>query len=159
MMEKGGKITRILMVCHGNICRSPMAEFVMKDMIEKKHLKKSFFVASAATSSEEIGNQVHEGTRNILRRYDIPFEGRSAARLQKKDYEFYDYLIGMDERNIFNMMRMLGGDPEGKVRRLLDFSDNPRDIEDPWYTGDFDATYADVFKGCEALLHYIIDKT
>lgn len=155
-MSKKNETVRILMVCHGNICRSPMAEFVIKDMIEKKHLSGCFYAASAATSTEEIGNPVHHGTRRKLREHGISTEGKYAVQLTREDYDKYDYLIGMDERNITNMLRILGGDPEGKVRRLLDFGLRPRDIADPWYTGDFDRTYDDVYEGCEAILNYIL---
>ena len=145
----------ILMVCHGNICRSPMAEFVMKDLIEKKHLSEQFYVASAATSTEEIGNPVHHGTRKKLKEVGISSEGKYAVQLTQNDYSKYHYLIGMEQQN---MMRILGSDPEGKVRRLLDYGSNPRDIADPWYTGDFEITYHDVREGCEALLTHILSK-
>lgn len=157
-MRKVDDMIRILMVCHGNICRSPMAEFVMKDMIEKKQLHHHFYVASAATSTEEIGNPVHYGTREKLREHGIYTEGKYAVQLSQKDYDRYDYLIGMEQRNLTNMMRILRGDPEGKVRRLLDFSANPRDIADPWYTGDFQITFEDVHQGCEGLLTYILNQ-
>lgn len=146
----------LLFVCHGNICRSPMAEFVMKDMIEKEHIGNRFYVASAATSTEEIGNPVHRGTKEKLREYGISTEGKYAVQLSRKDYDKYDYLIGMEQRNVTNMLRILGGDPEGKVKRLLDYSPCPRDIADPWYTGDFDRTYDDVYEGCKALLTFIL---
>lgn len=149
---------KVLFVCHGNICRSPMAEFVMKDMVEKKHLSDCFFIASAATSTEEIGNPVHHGTRNKLKEHGISTVGKYAVQISRKDYNKYDYLIGMDSRNITNMMRILGGDPKGKVKRLLDFGPNPGDIADPWYTGDFEATYKDVCEGCEALLTRILNE-
>lgn len=157
-MEKDRGVIRILMICHGNICRSPMAEFVMKDMIEKERLSDCFYVASAATSTEEIGNPVHRGTREKLKQYGISTEGKYAVQISRKDYDKYDYLIAMDKRNVVNMLRILGGDPKGKVKQLLDFSNNPRDIADPWYTGDFDLTYDDVYEGCQALLSYILDQ-
>lgn len=157
-MKSEYKPIGILMVCHGNICRSPMAEFVMKDLIEKKHLSEQFYVASAATSTEEIGNPVHYGTRNRLNKEGISSEGKYAVQLNKNDYGKYDYLIGMEQRNITNMMRILRSDPEGKVRRLLDFGSNPRDIADPWYTGNFDITYNDVLEGCVALLNHILEQ-
>ena len=157
-MKRGQDVIRILMVCLGNICRSPMAEFVMKDMIEKEHLGDRFYVASAATSTEEIGNPVHSGTREKLKEYGISTAGKHAVQLSGKDYDQYDYLIGMEQRNVANMLRILGGDPEGKVKRLLDFSPHPRDIADPWYTGDFDRTYDDVYEGCKALLTYILER-
>lgn len=150
---------KILFVCHGNICRSPMAEFVLKDMIEKQRkasntpsLCPAIAVASAATSTEEIGNPVHHGTRNILRQHGIDTSGKYARQMTKKDYKEYDYLIGMDQWNIRNMLRITGGDPGNKICRLLDFTDRPGDIADPWYTGDFEATYRDVLTGCQALL-------
>ena len=153
---------KILFVCHGNICRSPMAEFVFRNMVQKsKQSQKTsppvleVSIASAATSTEEIGNPVHHGTRNILRRYGIDTSGKRARQMTKADYREYDYLIGMDQWNIRNMLRITGGDPEHKICRLLDFTDHPRDIEDPWYTGDFETTYADVKEGCEKLLEKI----
>jgi len=157
-MKREQDVIRILMVCHGNICRSPMAEFVMKDMIEKEHSGNHFYVASAATSTEEIGNPVHPGTRKKLKEYGISTEGKYAVQLSRKDYDKYDYLIGMEQRNVTNMLRILGGDPEGKVKRLLDFSSDSRDIADPWYTRNFDRTYEDVYEGCEALLSYILEQ-
>ncbi len=143
---------KILFVCHGNICRSPMAEFVMKDMVKKAGAQKQFYIASAATSTEEIGNPVHYGTRNKLREFGISTEGKYAIQLEREDYGKYDYLIGMERANIRNMLRILREDPESKVCRLLDFSEHPRDIADPWYTGNFDKTYEDIKEGCEALL-------
>ena len=151
---------KILFICHGNICRSPMAEFVMKDMIAQKRLSQDFFIASAATSTEEIwngiGNPVYPPARAKLAEHGIDCGGKRAVQLQRSDYEKYDYLIGMDSANIRNMLRMLGGDPEGKVSRLLDVTDSPRDISDPWYTGDFERTYRDVVAGCSALLEKLI---
>ena len=141
---------KILFVCHGNICRSPMAEFVMKDLLNKEGIEA--FVASAATSTEEIGNPVHRGTRAKLGEYGISTEGKYAVQLTKSDYNKYDYLIGMDTYNIRNMLRILGGDPEGKVCKLLSFAGDDGDIADPWYTGNFDDTYDDVLKGCKALV-------
>lgn len=143
---------KILFVCHGNICRSPMAEFVMKDLVKKQGLADRFYIASAATSTEEIGNGVHSGTRKKLGEYGISTAGKKAVQLQKSDYNKYDYIIGMDS---FNMQRMLPEDTENKVYRLLDFTSNSGDIADPWYTGNFDATYNDVLNGCSALLDKI----
>lgn len=143
---------KILFVCHGNICRSPMAEFVMKDLVKKQGLQDEFYIASAATSREEIGNPVHYGTKNKLHTYGISVDGKRAIQMTKKDYEQYDYIVGMEQRNITNIFRIIGEDKEAKVCRLLDFSDRPRDIADPWYTGDFDKTYEDVLEGCHALL-------
>lgn len=145
----------ILFVCHGNICRSPMAEFVLRDMVWKKGFSSMISTASAATSTEEIGNPVHHGTRDQLKKYGISTEGKYAVQLHPGDYERYDYLIGMEQRNVTNMMKILGGDPCNKVYRLLDFTDNPRDIADPWYTGNFNKTYEDIVEGCEALLRHL----
>lgn len=140
------------MVCHGNICRSPMAEFLFKDIIKKQNLTDHFEVASAATSREELGNPVHPGTRRKLASVGISTAGKYARQMTKADYGNYDYLIGMDSMNIRNMMRILGEDPDGKVYRMLDFGENPRDIADPWYTGDFEQTYRDILEGCEGLI-------
>ncbi|MGN0150454.1 MAG: low molecular weight protein-tyrosine-phosphatase [Clostridia bacterium] len=146
---------KILFVCHGNICRSPMAEFVFKDIAEKRGVADKLYIASAATSTEEIGNGVHRGTRDKLREHGISTDGKYAVQIVKSDYSKYDFLIGMDRWNIQNMNRMLGGDSEGKIYKLLDFTDRKGDIADPWYTGDFDATYADVLEGCMGLMDYL----
>lgn len=146
---------KILFVCHGNICRSPMAEFVMKDMVEKQGIAEDFYIASAATSTEEIGNGVHYGTRKKLAEFGISTDGKHAVQLKKSDYDKYDYIIGMDSWNMRNMKRMLPEDRDNKLHLLLDFSANPRDIADPWYTGDFDTTYDDILEGCTALMNKI----
>lgn len=150
---------KILFICHGNICRSPMAEFIMKDLVEKAGLSHQFHIASAATSTEEIwngiGNPVYPPARQKLAEHGIGCAGKRAVQLQRSDYAKYDYLIGMDSANIRNMHRMLGGDPEGKISKLLSFAGSERDISDPWYTGDFEATYRDVTEGCEALLNQL----
>ena len=143
---------RVLFICHGNICRSPMAEFLFKDMVKKRGIAEQFYIASAATSTEEIGNPVHRGTRNILNGLGISCQGKQAVQMTKADYIKYDYLIGMDQWNIWNMLRICGEDPQHKICRLLDFTDHPRDIADPWYTGDFETTYQDVLEGCRALV-------
>lgn len=143
---------KILFICHGNICRSPMAEYVFRAMIQKAGLADRILTASAAVSTEEIGNPVHPGTRKILREHGIFADGKYAVRLEQSDYDRYDYLIGMDQSNIRSMNQILGGDPEGKLHRLLDFTKHPGDIADPWYTGDFNATYRDVAEGCRELL-------
>lgn len=148
---------KILFICHGNICRSPMAEFVMKDLVKKKGLEDLFEIASAATSTEEIGNPVHYGTRKKLREFGIETTGKKAIQIRKEDYEKYDYLIGMDSRNIVNMKRIFGDDKLNKVVRLLDLTELKRDIADPWYTGNFDETYEDVYLGCNRLLEIILD--
>ncbi|MCH4287664.1 MULTISPECIES: low molecular weight protein-tyrosine-phosphatase [Bacillota] len=143
---------KILFICHGNICRSPMAQFVLEDMVEKAGMRDQFMIDSCATSREEIGNGVHYGTKDKLRKEGVRMHDHRARQLTKKDYEEYDYLIGMEETNIRNMKHLLGGDPEHKMMRLLDFSDHPRDIVDPWYTDNFDITYTDIVEGCEAFL-------
>lgn len=134
-----------------------MAEFVFRDMVEKRGLGDCFCIASAATSMEEVGNPVHRGTREKLREHGISTEGKRAQVLERTDYGRYDYLLGMESWNLMNMRRILGGDPENKIHRLLDFSDNPRDIADPWYTGNFDATYNDIAEGCQAFLRWLKD--
>ncbi|MDO4262274.1 MAG: low molecular weight protein-tyrosine-phosphatase, partial [Eubacteriales bacterium] len=142
--------------CHGNICRSTMAQYVMQHLINQRGLADSFYIDSAATSTEEIGNGVHRGTRKKLGEMGIYCGDHRAVQLRKSDYDKYDYIVGMDGWNRRNMLRILGADPEGKVSLLLDFTDHPRDIADPWYTGNFDATYEDVLEGCEALLAHIL---
>ena len=146
---------KVLFVCLGNICRSPMAEFVFKEMIKKDNSGIEFFVDSAATSNEELGNLTHIGTRRKLQEEGIPYENHYSRKIVDKDYEIYDYIIGMEESNIRNILRIIGEDPEKKVHRLLDFTEKPRDIADPWYTGNFDKTYEDVVEGCRALLDYL----
>lgn len=146
---------RIMFVCHGNICRSPMAEFLMKDLVKQEGLADRFVIASAGTSQEEIGNPVHTGTRKKLSQDHISAAGKLAVQLTKEDYEKYDLLLGMDRTNIRNILRIVGSDSKEKVHRLLDFTERPRDIADPWYTGDFDITYDDVKSGCVALLKHL----
>ena len=146
---------RVLFICHGNICRSPMAEFVLKDMVEKMGIADQFHIESAATSTEELGNPVHYGTRTKLASLGISTAGKRARQLNRKDYEKFDFLIGMEQINVRNMLRILGKDPEDKVWRFLDFGEEPRDIADPWYTGNFDATYRNVLEGCKAFLKYL----
>lgn len=143
---------KVLFICHGNICRSPMAEFVMKDLVKKAGLEKEYFIASAATSSEEIGNPVYPPARRRLAQAGISCDGKYAVQLTRSDYEKYDYLIGMEQINVKNIMRIIGEDSEKKVYRLLDFAKVHGDIADPWYSGDFDTTYEQVLKGCEGLL-------
>lgn len=147
---------KIMFVCHGNICRSPMAEFVLKDMVKRKGLEDKFYIASSATSTEEIGNPVHRGTKKKLAEYGISPDGKYAVQFKKSDYDNYDYIIAMDSFNIRNIMRIIGQDTDKKVFRLLDFLNKQGDIADPWYTGNFDDTYSDVKEGCEALLEYIM---
>ena len=143
---------KILFVCHGNICRSPMAEFVMKDMVRKAGLENQFHIASAATSGEELGNPVYPPARRKLAEHGIDCSGKTARRLRKSDYTQYDLLIGMDQANLRNMHRMCDGDPEGKLHLLLDFTNRPGNVADPWYTGDFEATWRDVTQACQGLL-------
>ena len=145
-------MVKLLFVCHGNICRSPLAEFFMKDLVEKAGLGEKFFIASAATSTEEIGNPVYPPARQELARHGISCAGHAARQLTRRDYVDFDLLIGMDGANIRNMNRICGGDPEGKIHRLLDYTARPGDVADPWYTGDFMATWRDVSEGCTALL-------
>ena len=148
---------RVLFVCLGNICRSPMAEFIMKSIISERGLSDRFYIASAATSTEEIwngvGNPVYPPAKRELAKHGISCEGKRAVQITKADYGKYDYILGMEERNIRNILRIVGKDPEHKVKLLLDFTDRPgRSIADPWYTGDFEETYRDVYEGCTALL-------
>ena len=143
---------KLLFVCHGNICRSTMAQYVMQDLVRKAGIEKKFYIDSAATSTEEIGNPPHYGTRRKLQEMGVPCGDHRARQLTRRDYEKFDLLIGMDEANLRNMRRMLGGDPDGKIHLLLDYTDRPGAIADPWYTGDFDATWEDVLAGCQGLL-------
>ena len=149
-------MTKILFVCHGNICRSPMAEFVMKDLVKKAGLESQFQVVSAATSTEEIGNPVYPPARRKLAEHGISCTGKTARQLTKTDYAQYVLLIGMDRANIRNMNRICGGDPDGKIKLLLSYTDRPGDVADPWYTGDFDATWRDVMESCQGLLKSIL---
>ena len=148
-------MVKILFICHGNICRSTMAESVMTHIVKQQNLDSQFHIFSAATSREEIGNTPHYGTVGKLRSLGIPLVPHRAVQMTREDYKKYDYLIGMDQMNIRNMMRIIGRDDEHKVVKLLDFGENPRDIADPWYTGNFDLTYDDILEGCEALLDYL----
>ena len=146
---------RILFVCHGNICRSPMAEFVMKDLVKKAGLEGQFHIESAATSTEEIGNPVYPPARRKLAEHGIDCAGKTARQLRNSDYDQYDLLIGMDRANLRNMHRICGGDFAGKLRLLMDYTDHPGDVADPWYTGDFETTWQDVLTGCQGLLKYL----
>lgn len=145
-------MTKILFICHGNICRSPMAEFIMKDLVRKAGLADRFHIGSAATSREELGNPVYPPARRKLAEHGIACAGHAARQLTAQDYENYDLLIGMDRENLRNMRRICGGDPDGKLSFLLDHKGRSRDVADPWYTGDFEATWQDVLAGCQALL-------
>lgn len=147
---------KVLFICHGNICRSPMAEFVMKHITRNAHLEDKIYISSAATSTEELGNDMHCGTRQKLKQMGIPFEKRAARQVTKADYTEYDYLIVMDENNLRNLKRIVGPDCDKKIHMLLDFtSERGLSIADPWYTGDFDETYSDISKGCAGLLEYL----
>ncbi len=151
---------KIMFVCHGNICRSPMAEFIMKNMISEIGRAGDFVIASCATSTEEIwngvGNPVYPPARDELKKHGISCEGKCAVQLKKSDYEAYDYLICMDENNRRNMMRILGSDPEGKIHKLMSFAGEDRNVADPWYSGDFATCYRDIYTGCKALLEKLI---
>lgn len=145
-------MTKLLFICHGNICRSPMAEFVMKDIVRKNGLSDEIYVESCATSTEEIGNDIHYGTKRKLTEMGVPFERRGARQITKRDYEKFDYLILMDSINARNLRYIIPDDPGGKIFKLLDFSERKgEDIADPWYTGNFDETYNDVLEGCNGL--------
>lgn len=146
---------KILFVCHGNICRSPMAEFVMKWIVEKEGRSNEFEIASAATSTEEIGNPVYPPARRKLSEHGISCKGKTARQLTRRDYAYYDLLICMDEWNRRNMLRMLGDDPASKIHLLMDYTNRPGEVADPWYTGDFEATWQDVLEGCQMLLKSI----
>ncbi len=148
-------MTKVLFICHGNICRSPMAEFVMKDLVKKAGLEKDFQIASAATSTEEIGSPVYPPARRKLAEHGIQCDGHSARQLINRDYDKYDLLIGMDQANLHNMYRICGGDYAGKLHLLLDFTDLHGDVADPWYTGDFETTWRDVLEGCTGLLRTV----
>lgn len=153
---------KVLFLCHGNICRSPMAEFIFKDLTARRGVAERFEVASCATSSEEIcggvGNPVYPPAREELARHGLRCDGKRARRLTRADYDRYDLLVGMDEENMRSMARMLGGDPEGKLRKLMDFTARGGDVADPWYTGRFDVTYRDVLDGCQGLLDALLKK-
>lgn len=149
---------RVLFICHGNICRSPMAEFIFKDLLAKRGISDQFYVESAATSTEEIGNPVYPPAKRKLAEHGISCEGKRARQMKREDYKEYDLLIGTEQINVRNMERIAGGDPDAKMHRLLDYSTRPRDISDPWYTGDFERAYRDILEGCEALLQHLNGK-
>ena len=144
---------KILFVCHGNICRSPMAEFIMKKLVRTAGLEEEFEIASAATSTEEIGNPVYPMARQELAKHGIGCPGHHARQLTTDDYDHYDMIIGMEAENIKNMMHILGADPDGKLSLLLDHTDHPRDIADPWYTRKFNIAWTDIYEGCTALFN------
>lgn len=151
---------RIMFVCHGNICRSPMAEFIFKDMAKRNGVDNMFAVASSATSTEEIwgdiGNPVYPPAKAELSKHGISCEGKRAVQLKKSDYDKYDLFVGMDSMNIRNMLRILGGDPQNKIRKLMEYTDRGGNVDDPWYSGDFSKAYRDIYNGCEALINSLI---
>lgn len=149
-------MTKILFLCHGNICRSPMAEFIMKDLVQKAGLESQFHIESAATSTEEIGNPVYPPARRKLAEHGIDCTGKTARRLENRDYDQFNLLVGMDKANLRNMYRICGGDYAGKLHLLMEFTDRPdAEVADPWYTGDFEATWQDVLAGCRGLLDFL----
>ena len=147
---------KILFVCHGNICRSPMAEFVMKDMVKKNGVSDMFEIASAATSTEELGNPVYPPASRKLREKGLDCSGKISRQMTADDYGYYDLIVAMDRYNLRNMTRFVGNDPDCKVSLLMDYTSTPRDVADPWYTGDFEQTWKDVNMGCEGLLKRLI---
>ncbi|WP_293729049.1 low molecular weight protein-tyrosine-phosphatase [uncultured Phascolarctobacterium sp.] len=147
---------KILFICHGNICRSPMAEFLLKDIVRRKGVAADFEIASAATSREELGNSVHYGTKRKLAQLGISVAGKTARQVTVRDYRYYDLLLAMDSNNLRNLQRLLGNDAEGKIHLLLDYTPRAgQSIADPWYTGDFDITYDDIMEGLEGLLQHL----
>lgn len=149
---------KILFICHGNICRSPMAEFVMKKMVEEAGVPHLFEIASAATSTEEIGNPVYPPARRKLAEHGICCDGKTARQITRGDYRHFDHIIAMDRNNLRNLRRVIGEDIDGKISLMMDYTDRPGDVADPWYTGDFDATWRDVEEGCQGLLRQFLGK-
>lgn len=153
-------MTKIMFVCHGNICRSPMAEFIFKDLIARRGVADQYVIASSATSTEEvwngIGNPVYPPAKAELAKHGLSCDGKRAVQLQKSDYDKYDLFIGMDSANILNMLRIFGGDPDGKVHKLLDYTDRGGNVADPWYSERFDVAYRDIYEGCTALLDAVL---
>ena len=156
------EMKKVMFVCWGNICRSPMAEFVFKKMVEERHLSGMFDAASCAISSEEIwngrGNPVYPPARRILAEHGISCEGKRAVQIRREDYARYDYIVAMEQHHIRHMQRLFGGDPEGKLSLLMDYTGHPRAVADPWYTDDFETAYRDIEEGCAALLEYLLRK-
>ena len=155
-------MTKIMFVCHGNICRSPMAEFIFKRLINEKGIADQFIVSSCATSTEEIwngiGNPVYPPAKRELMKHNISCEGKRAVQLKKSNYDGYDYLIAMDTNNVRNIIRIIGSDKEGKVYKLMSFTSRGGDVADPWYSGDFETCYNDIYEGCSCLLEYLCKK-
>ena len=148
-------MTKILFVCHGNICRSPMAQFIFSDLAKRNGLETKYYCDSKATSTEEIGNSPHLGTVSQMNRHGIPMIPHRASQIRKSDYAEFDYIIGMDRYNLSNIRRITGPDTENKIHSMLDWTENPKDVDDPWYTGDFDTTYKEISEGCQALLDFL----
>ena len=148
-------MTKIMFVCHGNICRSPMAEFIFRDLVKKEGIADNFYIASSATSTEEIGSPVYPPAKSMLKKHGISCDGKTAVQLQKSDYDKYDLFVGMDSYNIRNMHRIFGSDPHDKIHKLMDYTDRHGDVSDPWYTRDFNVAYQDIYDGCKALLEQI----
>ena len=148
---------KVMFVCHGNICRSPMAEYIFKNMVKEKGMLDNFYIASCATSTEEIGNSVYPPARRKLTEHNISCDGKRSVQLRKEDYNKFDYLVAMDQKNMRNIFKIIKEDTEKKVYKLLDFTSTPKDIADPWYSGDFDTTYDEICKGCKGLLDFIIN--
>lgn len=155
MSARAERPMRILFVCHGNICRSPMAEFVLKDLAQKRGVADGLHIESAATTNEEIGNPVHPGTVRRLAEEGISCAGKHARRITAADYDAFDVIVGMDAENMADMMRTWKRDPAGKVHKMMEFAGEDRDVADPWYTGDFDQTYEDIHDGCVGLLGWL----
>lgn len=153
-------MTKVLFVCLGNICRSPMAEFIFKDIVKNKGIEKKFLIDSAATSgyNERYKECMYGDAQDILKKYNIPFTEHFSRKIRKEDYDKFDYILAMEEENIKNILKIVGKDTKKKVFKLLDFTEQPRDIIDPWYYGNFDATYYDIKYGCEMFLNYILNK-
>ncbi len=146
---------KVLFVCHGNICRSPMAEFILKDMVKKEGIDKKFEICSAATSTEEIGNPVYPPAKAKLAEHGIFCEGKTAVQMTKADYEYYDYIIAMDRYNLHNMKRFVGNDEKKKVSLMMDYTNRHGDVADPWYTGDFETAWNDICEGCKGFLRQL----